>query len=350
MNELNCLTVSPFTNTVCLSGKWPAPTSACRPGGVSTPWQIELSVQRAASALGRVFLQEDINFLLTNRIPRRYATLAAGWVGRIRHRGFTRLCVKTWSLFDDLRLHEAQTRDFASLQECFVRKLRADVRPIDSDPCAITSPCDAEIGAFGDVQDACAIQAKGFPYNLKDLLHDDALVERHRHGKFVTLRLRACMYHRFHSPTDGTIQRVIYISGDTWNVNPIALKRVENLFCKNERAVIPMELGPAGGFLTLVPIAAILVASIKLHFVPAALNLHHRGVREIVCDANVIKGDELGYFENGSTILIFAPRDFEFSKNVAEGATIRVGQALFHWSRAISMPQEERHEQSESGT
>jgi phosphatidylserine decarboxylase len=309
-----------------------------------------LSIQRAASVLGRVFLQEDINFLVTNRIPRRYATLAAGWVGRIRHRGFTRLCVKTWSLFDDLRLDEAQTRDFVSLQECFVRKLRADVRPIDSDPCVIGSPCDAEIGAFGDVKEACAIQAKGFPYKLKDLLHDDALVERHRDGKFVTLRLRACMYHRFHSPTAGMIRRVIYVSGDTWNVNPIALKRVENLFCKNERAVIPIELGQTGSCLTLVPIAAILVASIKLNFIPVALNLRHRGVREIACAANFIKGQEMGYFENGSTIVVFASRDFEFSQNVAQGATIRVGQALFRWPRAISMSEEERREQCKSGT
>ena len=70
-----------------------------------------------------------------------------------------------------------------------------------------------------------------------------------------------------------------YISGDTWNVNPVALKRIENLFCKNERAVLPIELSIPGAYLTLVPVAAILVASIRLHFIPAPLNLKYRAPR-----------------------------------------------------------------------
>src|SRR4029077_2154676 len=110
---------------------------------------------------------------------------------------------------------------------------------IDPDPGVVTSPCDAVVGAFGCVQGDQAIQAKGFPYSVRDLLADEQLVERHRGGKFVTLLLRASMYHRFHAPCDGRVRRVNYISGDTWNVNPIALRRVERLFCKNERAILP---------------------------------------------------------------------------------------------------------------
>src|SRR5262249_8061079 len=147
---------------------------------------------------------------------------------------------------------------------------------------------DAVVGAFGSVQADQVVQAKGFPYCLKDLLGDERLVEQHRGGKFVTLRLRASMYHRFHAPCDGRIRIVKYISGDTWNVNPIALKRVEKLFCKNERAVLPVELSTSGSFLTLVPVAAILVASIQLHFIPTALTLRYRGATEIRCDARFV--------------------------------------------------------------
>jgi phosphatidylserine decarboxylase len=129
---------------------------------------------------------------------------------------------------------------------------------------------------------------------------------------------------------------VKYISGDTWNVNPIALKRVERLFCRNERAVIPFELSSAGSYLTLVPVAAILVASIRVHFIPAALNLRYRGAAEIPCDARFAKGQELGYFESGSTIVLFASGDFEFSGNVVEGSTIRMGEALLTSSKPIS--------------
>jgi len=164
---------------------------------------------------------------------------------------------------------------------------------------------------------------------LMDLLNDKQLVERHRGGKFVTLRLRASMYHRFHAPSDGRVWRVKYVSGDTWNVNPVALKRVERLFCKNERAVIPFELSTPDSYITLVPVAAILVASIRLHFIPVALNLRYDGSTEIPCVASFMKGQELGYFESGSTIVMFASGSFEFSDNVREGSTIRVGEALF---------------------
>ena len=293
-------------------------------------------LSRTASALTDVFLQEDINFLVTNRIPRRYATLFIGWLSRIRCRPLTRAFVAVWGLFDDLELEDARTREFRSIRECFTRELHDDARQIDPDPCTVTSPCDAVVGAFGSIDAAQAVQAKGFPYSLKDLLGDDSLVSRHLGGKFVTLRLRACMYHRFHAPCDGRIRQVRYISGDTWNVNPIALKRVEALFCKNERAVLPIELSAPGSYLTLVPVAAILVASIRLNFIPTALNLKYRGATEISCDASVAKGEELGYFESGSTIVMFASGDFEFSDNLVEGSTIRVGEAIFTHPAPIS--------------
>jgi phosphatidylserine decarboxylase len=299
--------------------------------------RIRFRPVRTASVLTRIFLQEDINFLVTNRIPRRYATLLMGWFSRIRSRHLTRISLAVWRLFaDDLQLEEARTQDFESLRDCFVRQLRDGARQIDPDPHVVASPCDAVIGAFGSVQEQRAIQAKGFSYSMNELLDDRSLVERHRGGKFVTLRLRATMYHRFHAPCDSRIRGVKYISGDTWNVNPVALKRVEQLFCKNERAIIPLELRAPGSYLTLVPIAAILVGSIRLHFVPAVLNLNYLGPTNIPCDAAFVKGQELGYFESGSTIVMFASSDFEFSGNVIEGSTIRVGDRLMTSSTPIS--------------
>jgi phosphatidylserine decarboxylase len=260
-----------------------------------------------------------------------------GWFSRIRSRRLTNISIAAWRLFaDDLRLDEAKTQDFLSLRDCFIRELRKGARQIDSDPCVVTSPCDAVVGAFGCVREGQAIQAKGYPYTLMELLDDKHLVERYRAGKFVTLRLRASMYHRFHAPCDGHLHRVNYISGDTWNVNPIALKRVEKLFCKNERAILDLKLSKPDSYLTLVPVAAILVASIRMHFLPMALNLKYRGPNQIACDVTFLKGQELGYFENGSTIVMFASGDFDFSHNVVEGATIRVGEALLTCRTPIS--------------
>jgi phosphatidylserine decarboxylase len=253
--------------------------------------------------------------------------------------------VAAWRLFaPDLQFDDAKSRDFASLQDCFVRELREGARPIDPDPSVVTSPCDAVIGAFGTIQADQAIQAKGFPYSLKDLLNDSRFVARHRGGKFVTLRLRSSMYHRFHAPCDGRVHEVKYISGDTWNVNPIALKRVERLFCKNERAVIPMELSAPGSYLTLVPVAAILVASIRLHFIAPLLHLRYRGTNEILCNAAFVKGQEMGYFESGSTIVLFTTREFDFPDHIAEGRAIRVGEALLTCRTPISQTIGEDHE------
>jgi phosphatidylserine decarboxylase len=290
----------------------------------------------ALSPLGRFFLQEDLNFLLTNRIPRRQATLLMNWFSRIESRTLARLSIAVWQLFaDDLRLDEAKRADFTSLRDCFVRELRPGARPIHPDPDVLVSPCDAVVGARGRIEGTRVYQAKGFPYGLADLLGDRDLTERHKDGLFVTLRLKSNMYHRFHSPADARIARVRYLSGDTWNVNPIALKRVEKLFCKNERAVIELGLPDPREALTVVPVASILVASIMLHAVGEVFDLRYRGPDVIdLDDVSVTKGQELGFFQSGSTIIVFASGPFAFAKDVALGATIRVGEALLHRQRS----------------
>jgi phosphatidylserine decarboxylase len=279
--------------------------------------------------------QEDLNFLLTNRIPRAAVTRFMGWFSKIEHPLIRDLSIACWRLFSDLDLTEARKTSFKSLHDCFTRELRPGLRPSDPDPSIVVSPCDAIVGAFGPIADTELFQIKGAGYSLLDLLGDPALVEAHRNGRFVTLRLTSSMYHRFHAPHDCRIEQVTFISGDTWNVNPIALKRVERLFCKNERAVIRTRLD-SGEILTLVPVAAILVASIRLHFLDVILNAETRGPVVFPCDVTVRKGEELGWFEHGSTIILLAPDQFEFCDNVVESGRIRAGQPLMRKSAPAS--------------
>jgi len=279
-------------------------------------------------SLLKILHQEDINFLLTNRIPRRLATRWIGWLSKIENPLVARASIAIWRQFADLDLSDARQQSFKSLHACFTRALKPGTRPVDADARVLTSPCDAIVGACGTVEGTELLQAKGFPYTLHDLLADPALVEAYRDGTYVTLRLTSSMYHRFHAPHDGTVERVTYISGDTWNVNPIALKRVERLFAKNERAVIRTRLAGSGHLVTLVPVAAILVASIRLHFLDVVMNMNYRGAAAIDCDAAFTKGDELGWFEHGSTIIVFAPPGFRLVSEVREGTPIRMGRAL----------------------
>jgi phosphatidylserine decarboxylase len=271
--------------------------------------------------------QEDINFLLTNRVPRAALTRFMGWFSKIENPFVRDVSIACWRLFSELDLSEAKKTSFTSLHDCFTRELRPGLRPSDPDPAVVVSPSDGIIGASGTIRDGELYQIKGAPYSLLDLLGDPALVEQHRNGRFVTLRLTSSMYHRFHAPQGGRIHQVSFIHGDVWNVNPIALKRIERLFCKNERAVIRMRL-TGGEALTLVPVAAILVASIRLHFLDRVLNAQTTGPLQFLCDVAVQKGSELGWFEHGSTIILLAPGHFEFCDGVTEGTRIKAGQRL----------------------
>ena len=271
---------------------------------------------------------EDLNFLLTNRLPRHAVTRFMGWYSGIDSPLLTRMSIAVWRLFTELDLSEAAETRYRSLHACFTRALKPGMRPIDPDPAVICSPSDAIVGACGPVQGTEVIQAKGFPYQVADLLGSEALAERYRDGSYVTLRLTSAMYHRFHAPDDCVVGRVTYISGDTWNVNPVALKRVERLFCKNERAVIEARLTADDTPLLLVPVAAILVASIRLHWLDVLLHLRYRGPNVIPCAARFQRGEEMGWFEHGSTIIVFAPKGHALCDDIAEGSRIRMGQGL----------------------
>lgn len=281
------------------------------------------------SWIERLSQHERINFFVTNRLPRRWATQFMGWFSRIEHPLVFRPAFAVWRRFGgDFRLEEAKKQRFASLHDCFTRELRDGARPIAGGSDVIVSPCDAVIGAHGRIAGTELFQVKGFPYSLDDLFGDPALVAKYRDGLFATLRLKSNMYHRFHAPCDCELQEIVYISGDTWNVNPVALRRVERLFCKNERAVLDLDIGDAGRSIALVPVAAILVASLRFHGLSEPLRLRYSGPNRIPSSRRFAKGEEIGYFEHGSTIIVFASGGFSFTAAVAEGATMRMGEPL----------------------
>ena len=290
------------------------------------------------SVIAALVEHEDLNFLLTNRIPRRWATLFMGWFSRIEHPLVSRPSIALWKLFSDVELADARKTAFRSLHDAFIRELREDARDIDLRPDVLSSPCDAIVGAGGRVERGRVYQAKGFPYRLEDLLLDPELVARHEGGQYLTLRLTAGMYHRFHAPQDLAVQRVTYVSGDTWNVNPIALARVEQLFCRNERAIIETTLQQTGEALTIVPVAAILVASMRLTFADVRLHLRYKGPNRIPCAAQLARGQEMGWFEHGSTIILFAPASFQPAPGIKPGARVRMGQALLQNQQPVMPP------------
>ena len=119
------------------------------------------------SQLMRLIEQEDINFLLTNRIPRRLATQFIGWFSRIEQPIIRDLSIGVWRQFSGLDLREAKRTQFRSMHDCFTRELKDGARPIDARSDILVSPCDAIVGACGEIAGTELYQAKGFPYTSK---------------------------------------------------------------------------------------------------------------------------------------------------------------------------------------
>lgn len=278
--------------------------------------------------INRLSQNERLNFVLTNRIPRRALTRFMGWFSKIEQPLIRDGSLALFRLFCGPDLAEAKKPSFRSLHDCFVRELRDGARPIDPRANVLVSPCDGIVGATGPVRDNMLLQVKGAPYPLHELVRDPALAAHYRHGTYVTLRLTAGMYHRFHAPYAGRVEWVMHIPGDAWNVNPAALKRIDRVYCRNERAVLGLRLDCDARPLTLVAVAAVLVAGIRLRFLELPLQRDSDRPTVVPCTARFEKGDELGWFEHGSTILVLAPPGYRLCGNLADGGSIRMGHPL----------------------
>jgi phosphatidylserine decarboxylase len=280
------------------------------------------------SMIMKIVQQEAINFHLTNSIPRRLATRWVGWFSKIENPAVCAASLLVWRFFTDLDLSDARETRFRSMHACFTRRLKDGARPVAADPAILVSPCDGIVGASGAIDGGKLLQVKGMPYTLQDLFGDDTQAGAFRDGQYVTLRLTSAMYHRFHAPHDCRVTEVAHLFGDTWNVNPVTLKRVARLFCKNERAVISMTLPDTGHRVTLVAVAAILVAGIRLGFLDLARTLRTSPRQDFRCDMPLEKGGEMGWFEHGSTILVFAPNGFRLCDGIQDGVRVRAGEPL----------------------
>jgi len=280
--------------------------------------------------LERLLRNDRINYTLTNRIPRTTLTRFMGWFSQIENPVIRDASIAVWRLFADLDLTDARKQSFRSLHDCFIRELKPGSRPVDERHEVLVSPCDAIVGACGTIRHSMVVQAKGFPYSLEELFTGSRLAAELEGGTYATLRLTSSMYHRFHAPHDCHVGRLTYVPGDVWNVNPPTLRRVERVFCRNERAIVELQLNETRQRIALVPVAAVLVASLRLNFIDVLLHLDYRGPHEIDCDANFAKGEEMGWFQHGSTILVFAPAGFRLDEGVREGTGIRMGSPLMH--------------------
>jgi phosphatidylserine decarboxylase len=219
---------------------------------------------------------------------------------------------------------------YACFDDFFTRALRPGARPIDPQPAALVSPVDGRLTQAGPVSAGQLVQAKGRHYSLVELLADDArMADGLQGGMFLTCYLAPYNYHRIHMPLAGRLRRAIFCPGRLFSVNDATTAVLPRLFCRNERVVLEFET--VSGPMAVVLVGALFVGSMSLAWQgmvggrgrqPIELPLPAGGV-------DLQKGDELGRFHYGSTvILVLPPGMLALDEGVAPGLELQMGRRL----------------------
>jgi phosphatidylserine decarboxylase len=264
--------------------------------------------------------------------PKQALTTFAGRIANARAGRLTTALIKWFVGHYGVDMAEAANPDigsYATFNEFFTRALRPGARPLAQ--ADYVCPVDGAISQFGAIDDNRIVQAKDHNYSVVALVGGDGdLAAQFRHGSFATLYLSPRDYHRVHMPCDGRLKRMIFVPGALFSVNPITTRGVPGLFARNERVVcvFDAELGP----FVLVLVGATIVGSIETVWHGIVNPPGAREVREWQYqpgDRLFGKGDEMGRFSLGSTIVVLFPKEMlEFNPGWSPAREVRLGEMM----------------------
>jgi phosphatidylserine decarboxylase len=259
-------------------------------------------------------------------------------IGRLADRRWSpplgRAVVRLYSRIYQVRLDEClDAEPWANFDAFFTRRLRDGARHIDSDPTAVTCPADGRVEAIGLIQQGGALEVKGRPYAVDELVGDEREARRFVGGAACVVYLSPRDYHRVHAPVSGTIRRIRSMPGDYYPVNAIGVRHVANVFCRNRRVALEID-GPLGK-VTVVMVVAMIVGRIT------TLGVEARDVpigdHRFDPPLRVAAGDEIGVFHLGSTAVVLAEKpalgDWEIGPISEDDRQVRYGQALWRAQR-----------------
>ena len=213
----------------------------------------------------------------------------------------------------------------------FTRALRSERRPIAEGEDVLACPVDGTISQLGEIIDGRIFQAKGHEFSLIELLGGDlSRADAFRNGRFTTIYLSPRDYHRIHMPLAGTLYQMVHVPGRLFSVNPVTVARVPRLFARNERvaALFDTPVGKMG----LVLVGAMNVAAIETVWSGLVTPPHGRDIGVWNYDehvqVNLPRAAEMGRFNMGSTVILLLPENMHFRPDLAEGVTVRMGEAL----------------------
>ena len=267
-------------------------------------------------------------------LPKFMLTAIIWRIARIRHEAtknflITRFVALYKVDIDDVK--GAVPDDFATFNDFFIRELVADARPVDGNDRRIVSPVDGTVSCAAPIRGDTLIQAKGIDYSLEDLLATDVEeAAAYVDGQFATIYLAPYNYHRIHAPVDGELVTARYVPGDLFSVNEATVARVDGLFRRNERVIMHFKTprGPA----VVILVGALNVGSISTPW-SGEIRPRHSGVVEVLDLSShpraVARGDLLGWFNMGSTVIVLLPQDTcEWNADLQPGSTLQMGEAI----------------------
>ena len=230
----------------------------------------------------------------------------------------------------NINMKEAISDDLASYDSFndFTRQLKPEARPLDTGAKVITSPADGVISQAGTIAKNKILQAKNVDYSLARLVGDSNQAKHYENGVFATIYLSPKDYHRVHIPADGQLLCSRYIPGELFSVNQQTAAMVPSLFARNERLVCEFKSEQLGYF-SVIFVGAMLVAGIETIWGgiekpgPGAVRETDYSGQEIYFS----KGDEIGRFKFGSTvILLFPENSVTLDKNIEATKPVNVAE------------------------
>jgi len=265
-------------------------------------------------------------------LPKHALTHFAWWLSNIRWSPFKNTFIRIFVRWFGVNLDEAKfadPNDYEHFNAFFTRSLKEGARPLAES--TFVAPCDGSISELGDLvgtKKNCLIQAKGLDYSLEQLLGHSEGLERFYGGHFMTIYLAPFDYHRVHVPSKATLTRALRIPGELFSVSNQTAKGIPSLYASNERLVCEFE-HEQGPFL-LVMVAAMMVAGIETRWDdPSCRRVHNKPLPYFGPPLDFEKGQEMGRFHWGSTVILITPSHFPaWGTNLEAGQSIRLGQAL----------------------
>ena len=279
-------------------------------------------------------MRDQVFVALQYLLPRHWLTAVVWRIARIRHPAVKNFLIRQFASAFDVDLDEVRGQvpdDFETFNDFFVRELRDGARPIDGDEDAVVCPVDGTISVAGRIRGDTIFQAKGLDYTLGDLLATDLdAADRFVDGHFATIYLAPYNYHRVHVPLAGELVAARYVPGDLFSVNEGTVSRVNGLFRRNERLV--MHFHTAVGPAVLIFVGALNVGSISTPWT-GEIRPRKSGVVDVLDISShpvgVDKGDLLGWFNMGSTvILLLPPGKASWNPRLDPGRRLRMGERI----------------------